>query len=125
MIYMVLGNGSRVDRPVSDSSPYKRPYEGNVVPRMEDPKGHAAGVAAPGGTIVRCSLDGTQIETFAGGLRNSTDLVFGSAGQLFVCDSDNAADAKLPWYRPSMVFHVPSGAELGWRSGSGLSLIHI
>ena len=125
MIYMVLGNGSRVDRPVSDSSPYKRPYEGNVVPRMEDPKGHAAGVAAPGGTIVRCSLDGTQIETFAGGLRNSTDLVFGNAGQLFVCDSDNAADAKLPWYRPSMVFHVPSGAELGWRSGSGKFPSHL
>ena len=125
MIYMVLGNGSRVDRPVSDRSPYKRPYEGNVVPRMEDPKGHAAGVTAPGGTIVRCSLDGTQVETFAGGLRNSTDLVFGSAGQLFVCDSDNAADVKSPWYRPSMVFHVPAGAELGWRSGSGKFPSHL
>jgi hypothetical protein len=119
MIYMVLGNGSQVDRPASDRSPYKRPYEGNVVPRMEDPKGHAAGVEAPGGTIVRCSIDGTQVETFAGGLRNSTDLAFNANGQLFVCDSDNPADVKTPWYRPSMVFHVPAGAELGWRSGSG------
>ena len=125
MIYLVVGNGSRVDRSVSDSSPYKRPYEGNVVPRMEDPKGHAAGVEAPGGTIVRCSLDGTQLETYAGGLRNSTDLVFDANGQLFVWDSDNAADAKTPWYRPSMVFHVTAGAELGWRSGSGKFPTHL
>ena len=125
MIYMVLGNGSRVDRLVSDRSPYKRPYEGNVVPRMDDPKGHAAGVDAPGGTIVRCSIDGTQVETFAGGLRNSTDLSFDANGQLFVCDSDNQADASLPWYRPSMVFHVPAGAELGWRSGSGKFSTHM
>ena len=125
MIYMVLGNGSRVDRPVSDRSPYKRAYEGNVVPRMEDPRGHAAGVVAPGGTIVRCSIDGTQVETFAGGLRNSTDLAFDASGQLFVCDSDNPADVKTPWYRPSMVFHVPAGAELGWRSGSGKFPTHL
>jgi hypothetical protein len=119
MIYLVLGNGSRVDRKVGAFSPYRNAYEGDMVPRMEDPKGHAAGVEAPGGTIVRCSIDGNKVETFAGGLRNTTDLVFDADGQLFVCDSDNAADKGTPWYRPSMLFHVTAGAELGWRSGSG------
>lgn len=125
MIYMVLGNGSRVDRPVSGSSPYQNPYEGSVVPRMEDPKGHAAGVEAPGGTIVRFSIDGSKVETFAGGLRNSTDLSFDANGQLFVCDSDNVADVGTPWYRPSMLFHVTAGSELGWRSGSGKFSSHL
>ncbi len=125
MIYMVLGNGSRVDRPVNESSPYQHPYEGSVVPRMKDPKGHAAGVEAPGGTVVRCSIDGSKVETFAGGLRNSTDLSFDANGQLFVCDSDNVADVGTPWYRPSMLFHVTAGAELGWRSGSGKFASHL
>ena len=125
MIYMVLGNGTRVDRKVGAFSPYKHAYEGDLVPRMEDPKGHAAGVKAPGGTIVRCSIDGSKVETFAGGLRNSTDLAFDADGQLFVSDSDNAADLGTPWYRPSMLFHVTAGAELGWRSGSGKFASHL
>ena len=28
-------------------------------------------------------------------------------------------DVGLPWYRPTRVCHVVSGAEFGWRSGSG------
>ncbi len=38
-------------------------------------------------------------------------------GELFIHDSDMESDIGTTWYRPTMVFHVPAGAEFGWRSG--------
>lgn len=117
MIYVVIGNGSQVQGDVSNVSAYTNTYEGDLVPRYEDPGGHAEGVKAPGGTIVRVSVDGTRVERVAGGLRNCYDLVFNADGELFTHDSDMESDKGMSWYRPTMVFHVPDGAEFGWRSG--------
>ncbi|MEM9939951.1 MAG: c-type cytochrome [Planctomycetota bacterium] len=117
MLYVVVGNGSQLVEPFAKTSPYIHHYEGDMVPRYEDPGGHAVGVKAPGGTVLRCSLDGQKIERFAGGIRNAYDLVFDQFGELFIHDSDMEADAGTTWYRPTYVFHVPAGAEMGWRSG--------
>ena len=117
MLYVVIGNHSGAEAEVGPRSPYRNTYDADLVPRYEDPGGHAAGVKAPGGTIVRVSLDGKQIETFAGGLRNVYDIAFNSAGELFLHESDMEADLGLAWYRPTSLFHVTAGADLGWRSG--------
>jgi putative heme-binding domain-containing protein len=117
MIYVVIGNHSGLETPSSPKSPYRNSYDADLIPRYEDPGGHAAGVKAPGGTIVRVTLDGKRVETFAGGLRNVYDLAFNAEGELFVHESDMEADVGLAWYRPNSLFHVTAGADLGWRSG--------
>jgi len=83
-----------------------------------DPNGHAVGLRAPGGWIARTDPDGQHWELVAAGLRNAYDLAYSSAGELFTFDSDMEWDLGLPWYRPTRVLHVVSGAEFGWRTGS-------
>ena len=117
MIYVVIGNGSHVDGETADTSPFQHTYEGDLVSRYEDPGGHAVGIKAPGGTIVRMTLDGSRVETVAGGLRNCYDLAFNADGELFTHDSDMESDMGMSWYWPTKVFHVPDGGEFGWRSG--------
>lgn len=118
MIYCVLGNHSQYASEYAASSPYRHYYEGDLVnPRMEDPGGHAAGIKAPGGSIIRTDLEGKRVEIVAGGLRNAYDLVFHMDGSLFVHDSDMEADVGTAWYRPTSLFEIVEGGEYGWRSG--------
>ena len=117
MIYVVLGNATGPEGAVASTGPYQNFYEGDLVKRYEDPAGHAAGIKAPGGTVIRVSLDGSSVETVAGGLRNAYDLVFDQRGELYVHDSDMESDMGMSWYRPTMIFNVSAGAEFGWRSG--------
>lgn len=118
MIYCVLGNHSQFEGEYASSSPYRHYYEGDLVsPRMEDPGGHAAGVKAPGGAIIRTDLEGKRVELVAGGLRNAYDMVFHTDGSLFVHDSDMEADVGTAWYRPTSLFEIVEGGEYGWRSG--------
>ena len=90
-----------------------------MVTRYEDPGGHAAGIKAPGGTVIRTDLEGKEVELVAGGFRNAYDLAFNRAGELFVHDSDMESDIGTAWYRPTRLYHVTAGAEFGWRSGWG------
>jgi putative heme-binding domain-containing protein len=53
------------------------------------------------------------------GFRNEYDIAFDPNGELFTYDADMEWDVNLPWYRPTRVCHVVSGAEFGWRHGSG------
>lgn len=117
-IYCVLGNHVQLDGDYADSSPLRNYYEGDLLqPRYEDPGGHANGIKAPGGSIIRLDLDGNRVEVVAGGLRNAYDLAFNSAGGLFVHDSDMESDEGSAWYRPTTLYRVTEGAEYGWRSG--------
>jgi putative membrane-bound dehydrogenase-like protein len=117
-LYVVVGNHATVEAEFSESSPYRSFYEGDLVqPRYEDPSGHANGVPAPGGVIVRTDLEGTQVELVAGGLRNVYDMAFNRQGDLFVHDSDMESDVGTTWYRPTRIYHVIPGGEFGWRSG--------
>ena len=58
----------------------------------------------------------------ASGFRNSVDIALNREGELFTYDSDMEFDVGVPWYRPTRINHITSGAEFGWRAGSGVWL---
>jgi putative membrane-bound dehydrogenase-like protein len=118
LLYVIVGNFARVGARPNPESPYAIEYEGDLVqPRYEDPRGHAVGVPAPGGTVIRTDANGSFVEVVAGGLRNAYDFAFNNDGELFTFDADMEWDLGTPWYRPTRINHVTPGAELGWRSG--------
>jgi putative heme-binding domain-containing protein len=118
LVYMILGNFTALPKKLEGTSAYHDAYEGDLLtPKYEDAGGHAVGIKAPGGTVVRTDLAGSALEVFAGGLQNPYDLVFNQDGELFTCDSDMEWDSGMPWYRPTRLNHVAAGAEFGWRSG--------
>ncbi|HAY82605.1 MAG TPA: heme-binding protein, partial [Planctomycetaceae bacterium] len=118
LIYLVLGNHVHPKVEYEPNSPYRDHYEGDLLtPRYEDPGGHAVGIKAPGGVVLRTDVQGTSVQVVAGGLRNAYDLAFNADGELFVHDSDMESDEGTTWYRPTKVFHVTEGSEFGWRSG--------
>lgn len=120
MLYVIIGNASGLADGFSDSSIVKTVHEGEVIPRMEDPGGHAAGYKAPGGTIVRVSLDGSKRELVAVGLRNAYDLAFNAQGELYFHESDMESDIGTPWYHPTRIYRASDGADFGWRSGTAV-----
>ncbi|MCC9604494.1 HEAT repeat domain-containing protein [Blastopirellula sp. JC732] len=117
LIYLTVGNHTQLAGKISETSPHRNYYEGDLVKRFEDPGGHAVGVKAPGGMILRTDVDGSFVEVVAGGLRNSYDLSFNRDGELFTYDSDMEWDEGLVWHLPPRVMQVIPGAEFGWRSG--------
>lgn len=117
MIYVTLGSHTHAIGKTGPGETYNDAYEGDILPRYEDPSGHAIGVKAPGGTIIRTNIDGSIVERVAGGTRNVYDLAFHSSGHMFVHDSDMEADIGTAWYRPTALFDVTEGAEFGWRTG--------
>ena len=120
-IYVMIGNHSSPKKEYEANSPYHHFYEGDLVqPKYEDAGGHAVGVKAPGGTVIRTDTDGSFVQLFAGGFRNAYDLAFNQDGELFTFDSDMEWDMGLPWYRPTRVNHILPGGEFGWRSGWSL-----
>lgn len=121
LIYVVVGNHATIDaehHQYAAGSPLRDYYEGDLVqPRYEDPGGHAVGIKAPGGTVLRLDAQGHFVELVAGGLRNAYDLAFNRQGDLFTYDSDMEWNIGLPFYRPTRLNHIVPGAEFGWRSG--------
>ncbi|HMO13270.1 MAG TPA: HEAT repeat domain-containing protein [Pirellulaceae bacterium] len=117
LIYISLGNMTGLDGKAASTSPAKHFYDVDMLPRQEDRAGHAAGIKAPGGTVIRVSLDGKRREIVASGIRNTYDLAINSSGEMFFHDSDMEADLGTPWYRPTQVYHLLAGADYGWRSG--------
>lgn len=87
--------------------------------RLWDPNGHAVGLTAPGGVILRIDPETGAGHIVAIGLRNAYDLCFDGDGELFTYDSDMEWDIGTPWYRAPRIVHVVGGGEYGWRSGSG------
>ncbi|MCA9135098.1 MAG: c-type cytochrome [Planctomycetales bacterium] len=93
--------------------------EDHLLGRMPDARGHAADRMAPGGWIGSFLPDGSDFELIATGFRNEYDIALNSAGELFSYDADMEWDVGTPWYRPTRINHVISGAEFGWRNGTG------
>ncbi len=117
MIYLTIGGYAQVKGKPGKGETLIDVYEGDLLPRYEDPGGHGLGVKAPGGTIVRTTTEGDVVEKVAGGVRNAYDFVFHSTGGLLVHDADMEADVNTPWYRPTGLFDVTEAGELGWRTG--------
>lgn len=93
--------------------------EDQVIHRFSDARGHASNVKAPGGWICKTDPEGKSFELIASGFRNEYDFAVDPNGEVFTYDSDMEWDVGLPWYRPTRVCHAVSGAEFGWRNGSG------
>jgi putative heme-binding domain-containing protein len=71
----------------------------------------------PQGWVMRVKPEGQHSELLCIGLRNAYDMALNEAGEFFTFDSDNEGYMNLPWYRPTNVYHVVSGADFGWRQG--------
>ena len=75
-------------------------------------------VHPPAGHLVRTDADGKSWQIVCGGLRNPFGIAFNEDGEAFTYDADIEWDVGLPWYRPTRVLHLVSGADYGWRGGS-------
>jgi putative heme-binding domain-containing protein len=118
-LYMVCGNFVDVPDDRASTSPHRHYADDHVLPRMEDGNGFGAGRKPPGGYVVRMDPDGSNVELFASGERNTYDIAFNPVGELFGFDSDMEWDWGAPWYRPTRVYHIVSGGDQGFREGSG------
>jgi putative heme-binding domain-containing protein len=118
-LYVVAGNFTSIPEPIAPSSPAKRWAEDLLLPRMPDGKGHDPTIMAPASCVSRTDKDGKTWEVISVGMRNAYDMAFNPDGELFTFDSDMEWDIGAPWYRPIRICHVVTGAEWGWRNGSG------
>ncbi len=91
--------------------------EDQILPRVYG-KGFMKGTLAPRGWIAKTDPNGENWEIIATGFRNPYDAAFNREGELFTYDADMEWDMNTPWYRPTRINHVISGADFGWRNGS-------
>jgi putative heme-binding domain-containing protein len=115
-LYVVCGNATELTKVDRSRLPLTW-GEDNLVPRI--PTGFMDDSLAPQGWIARTDPDGKEWELIAAGLRNPFDIAFNHDGELFTYDADMEWDIGQPWYRPTRINHVISGAEFGFRNGSG------
>ena len=100
---------SRVPRNWDEDLLLPRPYG----------RGFMRGTPAPGGYVSKVSPDGKTWELMTVGFRNPYDAAFHADGSLFTYDADMEWDMNTPWYRPTRICLVASGADFGWRNGGG------
>jgi putative heme-binding domain-containing protein len=117
-IYICNGNHTKLPD-VLEKSRAVAWDEDQLVPRLWDANGHAKGILAPGGYILKTDLDGKEFELYTMGFRNEFDIAFDSNGELFTYDADMEWDIGSPWYRPTRINHATSAGDAGWRSGAG------
>ncbi|HLX60458.1 MAG TPA: c-type cytochrome [Planctomycetota bacterium] len=122
-IYVVCGDQTHM--PALDSTRVPpRWSEDHLLPRMSDGQGFMAGVLGPGGSIYQVDPDGKNWKLHATGFRNEYDAAFNHFGDLFTYDADMEWDFNTPWYRPTRICVAVSGAEFGWRNGTGKWPVH-
>lgn len=63
--------------------------------------------------------DGQQWTNRTRGLRNPYGIDFNTDGEAFTYDADNEGDVGLPFYRPTRINHLVSGANYGWHQDRG------
>jgi putative heme-binding domain-containing protein len=116
-LYVVVGNQTQLPEGYNVSRVPEVWGEDQLLPRIYG-RGFMKGAQAPRGWIAKTDKDGKQWEIMATGFRNEYDAAFNRHGELFTYDADMEWDLNTPWYRPTRVCQVVSGAEFGWRNGS-------
>jgi putative heme-binding domain-containing protein len=106
LIYSI--HGDSVDVPTS-----------NVVDRTSPLREARRGQKTSEGYLVRTDGDGQKWEVLCGGLRNPFGIAFNPRGDAFTYDADAEFDMGAPWYRPTRVVQLLSGADFGWRGITG------
>lgn len=115
---LFINNGNSTDLTQIDSSRVPRHWgEDTLLPRL--PTGFMDTSYAPQGWIAITDPEGKKWELFGCGLRNQYDIKINNVGELFTWDADMEWDMGEPWYRPTRINHVISGADFGFRNGSG------
>lgn len=118
-LYLCAGNQTDLPEKIDRSRVPRHWNEDHLLGRMPDGRGFMANRLAPGGFILSFNPDGSDVELVSTGFRNEYDIAFNPLGDLFTYDADMEWDIGTPWYRPTRVNHVISGAEFGWRNGTG------
>ncbi|MFT5467390.1 MAG: putative heme-binding domain-containing protein [Verrucomicrobiales bacterium] len=116
-LYIVCGNQTALPENYNVSRVPEAWGEDTLLPRVYG-RGFMKGAEAPRGWIAKTDKDGQTWEIVCTGFRNEYDAGFNRHGELFSFDADMEWDLNTPWYRPTRVNHVISGAEFGWRNGS-------
>lgn len=119
-LYLMGGNGTALPPEVN----LRRPVATEGIDRLMPP-GFESGKHSVEGWVLRLDPDGGNRELMTSGLRNSYDLAFNLAGDLFTFDSDGEWDLGTPWYRPTRICHLVDGGEFGWRNGSAMWPEHL
>lgn len=109
-LWSIVGNDVTFPEGTSPESPYRDPHTDRLLPDPAD-----GGQDDRVGYLLRFTPEGDEWTVFAGGFRNQVDADWNDDGEWFTWDSDMEWDVGQPWYRPTRVSHVVSGAEYGWR----------
>lgn len=118
-LLLVAGNNTQLPEGIESFRAPPHWGEDQLLKRAACSNGHNTGVMAPGGWVCRIDPTGKYWELVATGFRNPYDLAINREGEIFTFDADMEMDVGTPWYRPTRVCHVVSGAEFGWRYGTG------
>ena len=102
MIYSI--HGDSVELPQSDIRDWTSPFRDGQLQKPQS-QGH----------VVRTDKDGQNWELMTTGLRNPFGIDFNQDGELFTYDADAEFDMGAPWYRPTRLNQLTSGADFGWR----------
>ena len=100
-LYMIGGDSVSVPKNAVDLAPSVAP----ILPGDDFPNGH----------VIRTDREGKVWALVCKGLRNPFGIDFNEHGEMFTYDADAEFDMGSPWYRPTHVRHLVTGADYGWR----------
>ena len=118
-LWIAHGNNVHLPKNLSTNSPLRNFAHDRLIPCPWDAGMFDGDVLLPAGHILRMKPDGSEVQLWAGGLRNPLDVAFNEHGDLFTFDADMEWDVGCPWYMPNRVLHIVPGADYGWRRGTG------
>ena len=118
-LWIAHGNNVHLPKNLSTNSPLKNFAHDRLIPCPWDAGMFDGDALLPAGHILRMKPDGSEVQLWAGGLRNPLDVAFNEHGDLFTFDADMEWDVGCPWYMPNRVLHIVPGADYGWRHGTG------
>ncbi len=105
MIYAIHGDSVELPKGFNDlTSPFRE---------------NRRGIKTREGHVIRTDKDGKRWELVCSGLRNPYGIDFNAEGEMFTYDADAEHDMGAPWYRPTRVDHLVTGADYGWRGVTG------